>query len=110
MLETQVFREDEAVRNDIQRSRAPGINAESRAWFRLAHSQDEEPSQGTAIPQLIILYINKADPRLLVPQRSGIGWTPNFGSSWERSFSWWRSSLASFTPASGLISRLSNSP
>ena len=36
----------------------------------------------------------------------------NFGSCGERPFSWLRSSLASFTPASGslLISRLSNSP
>jgi hypothetical protein len=63
-------------------------------------------------PRFIILYINKVDPRLLVPQRRGIGRTPNFGSCWERPFSWSRSSLASFTPASGslLISRLSNSP
>src|ERR1700678_2186213 len=76
MLETHVFREDEAVRSDIPRSRAPKVNAESLVWFRLARSQDEEPSHGTAIPQFIILYINKADPRLLVPQRRGIGWTP----------------------------------
>ena len=69
MLETHVFREDEAVSNDIQRSHAPNDNAESLVWFRLARSQDEEPSHGTAIPQFIILYINKADPRLLVPQR-----------------------------------------
>jgi len=64
MLETYVGREDDAVRNDIQRSRAPAINAESRLWFRLARSQDEEPSHGAAIPQFIILYINKAEPRL----------------------------------------------
>src|SRR5271156_3152661 len=85
MLETHVFPEDEAVRNDIPRSRAPTVNAESLVWFRWARSQDEEPSHGTAIPQLIILYINKADPRLLVPQRRGIGWTPNFGSRWGAS-------------------------
>lgn len=80
MLETWIFREDEAVRNGIQRSHAPDMSAESLVWFRWARSQDEEPSHGTAIPPFIILYINKADPRLLVPQRRGVGRTANFGS------------------------------
>src|ERR1700678_2877886 len=79
MLETHVFREDEAVRSDIPRSRAPKVNAESLVWFRWARSQDEEPSHGTAIPQFIILYINKADPRLLVRSAEASAGHPTSG-------------------------------
>jgi len=34
--------------------------------------------------RLVVFYFNKSDPRLLVPKRTGLGWTLNFAhrGSW----------------------------
>jgi len=30
-----------------------------------------------------IFYVNKADPKILVPKRYGVGYTLNFGNPWS---------------------------